>query len=135
MSTPPRMNVYDLKPDQVKPLEDRMTGSWPDVWRELALSVYVTLISLPLWRKMSEAEMAEHITRGLGNDLGGTQPYIPNGQQKAAVERVAKVRQMLREGLDYKEVGRALGVTEARVRVIERESRRSRNKNSADSGN
>ena len=57
---------------------------------------------------------------GLAQDLGGTQPYIPVGADVMSSTRTRRVIELLNQGVPYKEVADATGITTSRVRNIER---------------
>lgn len=123
MSNQARLKSRDLTAAQVAPLESSLPKGTPEVWRELALSLFITLLSLREWRSMTEAELAAKGAAGLGEDLGGTQPYIPVGNQPSALDRKKQVLELLAKGGGYREAAYAVGLTEARVRKIEAEHR------------
>ena len=123
-----RLNIRELKAEQIQPLEGSMPQGWPDTWRELALSVYVTLLSQPAWAGFKPEVLAMQVAAGIGQDMGGTQPYIPVGYRPSADERRLMALQMLAAGDGYRKIASALGLTESRVRKIESEDRRDRKK-------
>lgn len=122
-----RLDVSDLTMDRLAPLESLMTPEWPDLWRELATSHYITLISAPGAENVppsSLARLAVALTAGIAQDLGGTQPYIPVGAEMMNGTRMRRVTDLLSQGRSYKEVAAAVGLTVVRVRGIERAWRR-----------
>jgi Mor family transcriptional regulator len=131
MFDPPRLKHRDLKAEQVQPLDRSIPGAWPETWREVALSFFITLLSLPNWRQLSEEQLAMRAAAGVGEDLGGTQPYIPVGERAADSTRREVVLGHLKKGMSYREAARATGLTENRVRKIELEDRKDRKQVSA----
>lgn len=123
-----RIDLARMKPEQIAPLEALMS-SWPDCWRDLATSHYVTLLSGSA-AALSDAEPAElarlaaALTLGIVQDLGGTQPYIPVGAVLAASSKARRAIELLEQRKSYKQVADATGLTESRVRQIESEWRR-----------
>ena len=118
-----RLDLADLTQAQLAPLERLMSAEWPDFWRDLATSCYVTLLSAP----GAEAVAAEHLARlaaalteGVASDLGGTQPYISVGHALMRSARMRRVLDLLAQGKSYKQAGDATGLTASRVRNIER---------------
>ena len=118
-----RLDICQLNPAQIAPLEALFADSWPDTWRELATSHYVTLLSAPGSEAVAQthlAKLAVALTRGIAQDLGGTQPYIPVGAEVMTSARTQRVIELLRNGKSYRDVATAIGITASRVRNIER---------------
>ena len=42
-----RIDLVDMTPAQILPLESLLPPGWPDTWRDLATSHYITLVSAP----------------------------------------------------------------------------------------
>lgn len=122
-----RIDLSQLTQEQLAPLEALIPPGWPDVWRELATSHYVTLISAPgadAVELSSLANLAIALTLGVAQDLGGTQPYIPVGAEVMSSARARRVIDLLKQGLGYRQAADATGLTESRVRQIESEWRK-----------
>ena len=122
-----RIDLSQLTQEQLAPLEALIPPGWPDVWRELATSHYVTLISAPgadAVELFSLANLAIALTLGVAQDLGGTQPYIPVGAEVMSSARARRVIDLLKQGLGYRQAADATGLTESRVRQIESEWRK-----------
>lgn len=122
-----RLALQDLSTLQLEPLHMRMPADWPDVWRELATSHYVTLLSAPGASEVAEpllAQLAIALTLGVAQDLGGSQPYIPVGAMLMANAKARRAVEMLGAGASYRDAAQATGLTESRVRQIEAEWRR-----------
>lgn len=122
-----RIDLSQLTQEQLAPLEALMPPGWPDTWRELATSHYVTLISAPgadAVELFSLANLAIALTLGIAQDLGGSQPYIPVGADVMSSARARRVMELLGQRLRYKQVADATGLTESRVRQIESEWRK-----------
>ena len=122
-----RIDLSQLTQEQLAPLEALMPPGWPDTWRELATSHYVTLISAPgadAVELSSLANLAIALTLGIAQDLGGTQPYIPVGADVMSSARARRVIDLLKQGLGYRQAADATGLTESRVRQIESEWRK-----------
>lgn len=122
-----RKPLQELTAQQLAPLEALMAADWPDIWREMATSLYVTLLCAPGAHEVDEhllAKLAVALTLGLVQDLGGTQPYIPVGAMLMANARARRVVEMLSSGASYIDAAKATGLTEPRVRQIESEWRR-----------
>lgn len=118
-----RLDICQLNPAQIAPLEALFADSWPDTWRELATSHYVTLLSAPGSEAVAQthlAKLAVALTMGIAQDLGGTQPYIPVGAEVMTSARTQRVIELLRNGKSYRDVATAIGITASRVRNIER---------------
>lgn len=121
-----RRKLEELSACEIEPLEALFTDRWPEVWREIARSCYLTLLALPATSRQDNAELSMLIAEGLGADLGGSQPYIPVGGIKDWDARKNRVLEMLARGDGYKSVARECGLTESRVRRIESDQRRKR---------
>lgn len=122
-----RIDLSQLTQEQLAPLEALMPPGWPVTWRELATSLYVTLISAPGAEAVelsSLANLAIALTLGIAQDLGGSQPYIPVGADVMSSARARRVIELLGQRLSYKQVADATGLTESRVRQIESEWRK-----------
>ena len=118
-----RLDICQLNPAQIAPLEALFADSWPDTWRELATSHYVTLLSAPGSEAVAQthlAKLAVALTMGIAQDLGGTQPYIPVGAEVMTSARTQRVIELLRRGKSYRDVATVIGITASRVRNIER---------------
>lgn len=117
-----RLDPLEISPVQLDPLSAVMPLEWPEIWREMATSLYITLISAP----GSDAVPAEALARlamaqalGLAEDHGGTQPYIPVGAVLAASSKARRVVELLDKRMSYREVAHATGLTPSRIRRIE----------------
>jgi hypothetical protein len=122
-----RYDLAELTADQLAPLEALITPAWPDTWRDLATSHYITLLSAPgsdAVASASLASLAVALTMGVAQDMGGTQPYIPVGADMMNSARARRVIELLGQGMPYKDVADATGITASRVRNIERAWRR-----------
>lgn len=122
-----RIDLSQLTQEQLAALEALIPPGWPDTWRELATSHYVTLISAPGAEAVelsSLANLAIALTLGIAQDLGGSQPYIPVGADVMSSARARRVMELLGQRLSYKQVADAAGLTESRVRQIESEWRK-----------
>lgn len=119
-----RPDLSDLTAAQIAPLERAITP-FPDTWRDLARSHYCTLLGrcgdaedLGADRLAELAELAADLARGIGQDLGGTQPYIPVGAANIASEKALQVMQAWRAGRPVEAIARDAGVSERHVRRI-----------------
>jgi len=113
-----RPELSDLTPDQISPLEALMTGAFPDTWRDLARSHYLTLLSLHADRAATDLAIeAIELTRGIAQDLGGSQPYIPVGHFFAADAKAMRVVNGF-TGDNHRELAARENITESRVRQI-----------------
>ena len=124
-----RLDPTELTVAQLAPLESLIPQDWPDVWRELATSHYITLVSAPGSETVQPeqlARLAVALALGIAADLGGTQPYIPVGALLAASSKARRVVELLEQGASYRDVSIATGLTESRVRRIQSDWRRTR---------
>ena len=122
-----RLDLAELTPAQIAPLEALMGADWPDTWRDLATSCFVTLVSAPgaaAAPAAALARLAVALTLGMVQDLGGTQPYIAVGAMLNASAKVRRVVELLGQGMGYRAVASATGLTESRVRQIDGDWRR-----------
>ena len=118
-----RLDISQLTPAQIAPLEALFSDSWSDTWRELATSHYATLLSAPGADAVAQtrlAQLAVALTMGIAQDLGGTQLYIPVGAEVMNSARTQRVIELLRKGKSYRDVATVIGITASRVRNIER---------------
>ncbi len=122
-----RLDLAALSRAQIAPLEALMGADWPDTWRELATSQFVTLVSAPgaqAVQPVALARLAVALTMGIAQDLGGSQPYIPVGAMLAASAKARRAMELLEQRASYRQVADATGLTESRVRQIEAEWRK-----------
>lgn len=123
-----RPRIEQLKPATLAVLEQRFEQSWPDAWRELATSVYLSLIGraggqAALGDEQLEvlAAQSEAILQGLIEDLGGRQLYVGVGVKVLASARAKRVVDMVNSGLSYEEVAARMGLVERYVRALHTE--------------
>lgn len=118
-----RLELSDLKAEQLAPLEALMPADWPDTWKELATSHFLTLLSAPgsdAVPTASLASLAVALALGIAQDMGGTQPYINQGTDMQRSGRVARVVELIGQyRQDYARVAQILGLSERHVRRIE----------------
>lgn len=122
-----RLELAALTPEQIAPLDAMFTPQWSDTWRELATSQYLTLLSAPGGQSLAPsvlARLAVALTLGIAQDMGGSQPYIPVGVMLAASAKARQVIKLLEQRMSYRDTAAATGLTELRIRQIEREWRR-----------
>lgn len=122
-----RIDLAALGSAQLAPLENLFSDDWPDTWRDLATSHFLTLVSAPGAQAVSVnalAHLAVALTMGIAQDLGGTQPYIPVGSMLATNAKARRAIELLGERMSYRDVATATGLTESRIRQIEAEWRR-----------
>jgi Mor family transcriptional regulator len=117
-----RLDLSDLTKEQIAPLEALMDREWSQVWRDLALSHYITLTSTREEPQTLEecAQMAVTLALGVAQDLGGKQHYIQAGTHLLQNRRAQRVMELLRQGVGYHGAASATGLSEPRVRRIER---------------
>lgn len=122
-----RLDPTELTVEQLAPLESLIPQDWPDVWREIATSHFITLVSAPgseTVQPVQLARLAVALALGIATDLGGTQPYIPVGALFAASSKARRVIELLQQGATYREVCADTGLTVSRVRRIQSDWRR-----------
>lgn len=123
-ATAQRLKLQELTEAQLAPLEEQLTPQWPETWRDFAYSLYCTLLSMPLAVPgVSAADLAVRLVHGIAKDMGGTQPYIPNGNAVAINANKAKALALLDKGYSYKAAADMCGLTASRLRNLERERR------------
>lgn len=115
-----RLDITDLTVEQIEPLEQMMQAEWSDVWKDIARSHYVTLVSAGGRELVECARLAVLLTLGIAQDLGGRQHYIQAGTALLQNRRAQRVMELLAAGHPYHAVAKATGLTESRVRRIER---------------
>lgn len=123
---PERVDLSELDAATLQPLEARFDPAWPELWRELATSAYVSLLAvMDDADREAVARVACAITLGLAQDLGGRQPYIPVGVAVTASAKMRRVIDLLtHQRMGYRQVAAATVLTEGRVRQIEAAWRR-----------
>ncbi len=99
-----------------------MDAHWSSVWRDLAISHYITLIGLRGESQTLQecAQLATELALGVAQDMGGKQHYIQAGTQLLQNRRAQRVMGLLAQGQGYHAVADATGLSEPRVRRIER---------------
>jgi Mor family transcriptional regulator len=122
-----RVELAELPAARLLPLDQAMPQDWPETWRELATSLFVTLLCAPgsghvPGEALAHLAMAQVL--GIAQDMGGTQPYIPVGSMLAASARARRAMDMRARGASYQQAAAATGLTESRIRKIESEWRR-----------
>lgn len=116
------MNELDVTPEETAMLEARIVGAgWPESWREIARSLYVTLLTGDQAMAPEPAvALAIELTLGIAAHMGGTQPYINQGidiQRSTMATRVIELLQQHRQ--DYSHVAQLVGLSERHVRRME----------------
>lgn len=122
-----RMDPTELTVAQLEPLEALMPREWPELWREFATSLYITLVSAPGSGAVPPGQLASlaiQLALGLAADFGGSQPYIPTGALLASSSKARRVIELLGQRMSYRDVAKSVGLTEPRVRRIEADYRR-----------
>lgn len=115
-----RPDLAELSAAEIAPIEARTSG-WPDSWRDIARSIYVTLISrTPAMAPPEAAGLAVELMMGVAADLGGSQPYINQGSDLQRSGMAARVVQLLdQHRQDYARVAQLVNMSERHVRRIE----------------
>ena len=93
-----RLDPLELSPVQLDPLQALMPCDWPAFWREMATSLFITLISAPGSDSVPSdalARLAMAQALGFAEDHGGSQPYIPVGALLAASSKARRVVELL----------------------------------------
>jgi len=115
-----RPDLSELSAEQIAPIEARMTD-WPESWRDIARSLYITLVSRrdALAADMA-ADMAVELMMGVVADMPGAQPYINCGSDLWRSRRVVRILDLLgKHRQDYDRVGQLVGLTPRHIRRIE----------------
>lgn len=114
-----RPELVELRAEQIAPIE-RRTAGWPESWRDIARSLYVTLVTAEGVAADAASTLAARLMIGVAADMGGMQPYINMGDELVRSGRVARVIEMLRARPgDYEYVAAKTGVSARHVRRIE----------------
>ena len=116
------MDALTVTPEETAMLETRIAGAaWPDSWREIARSLYVTLLTGDQAMACEPAvELAIELTLGIAAHMGGTQPYINQGIDIQRSSTAARVIQLLgQHRQDYAHVAQLVGLSDRHVRRIE----------------
>ena len=120
-----RPRIEQLKPATLAVLEQRFAPAWPDAWRELATSVYLSLLgraggvaTLGEDQLAVLAAQSEAIMLGLVEDFGGRQLYVGVGKQMMASARAKRVIELINGGMGYEEVAELTGLVVRHVRAI-----------------
>lgn len=124
-----RMDASTLGAERLAPLDALMSPQWPEIWREMAASLYVTLLSAPGASTVplpTLASLAVSLAHGVTEDLGGAQHYIPRGNLHHASTRANRAMAMLAKGQSYRDAAKATGLSEPRIRQIEQTMRQRR---------
>ena len=64
-----RKDLAEMRADELAPLEALMAPEWPDTWRELATSQFVTLLSAPGAGQVAPAALADEVIDALAAQL------------------------------------------------------------------
>lgn len=121
-----RIDAADLTAVQIAPLESLLPPDFPDTWRDLATSLFTTLLSAPGSDAVDASALARLAiaqTMGIAQDMGGTQPYIPVGAMLAHSAKARRVIELIQQGHGYRDVARLTELTVVRIRQIEGEWR------------
>ena len=115
-----RPDLAELSNEQIAPIEARTAG-WPDSWRDIARSLFVTLATrADALAPVAAAELAVELMLGLAADLGGSQPYINQGADIQRSGMAARVIALLaQQRQDYDRVAQLVGMSVRHVRRIE----------------
>lgn len=117
-----RLDLAQLSGDEIAPLERCFSDEWTDPWRDLARSLYITLLSAADPVDQGDlgalAQQARQLTMGIVEDLGGTQMYIAAGRSLLASARSQRIVALLQQGTGYDRIAASMGVTERYVRRI-----------------
>jgi len=115
-----RPDLHELRSEQIAPIEARTAG-WPESWRDIARSLYVTLVSRADPLAMDQAAgLAVELMMGVAADMPGAQPYINCGSELRRSGVAARVMGLLREHRqDYDRVAKLVRLSPRHVRRIE----------------
>ena len=85
-----RLDICQLNPAQIAPLEALFADSWPDTWRELATSHYVTLLSAPGSEAVAQTHLAKlAVAEGLIDpDTDLLSPVMYSQKKTAYIEKL-----------------------------------------------
>lgn len=115
-----RPDLAELTPEQLAPMELRVSG-WPESWRELARSLYITLAFGRVGMAEADAaHLAADLMLGIAADVGGLQMYINQGadiQRSAMAARI--IRLLAEHRQDYVAVAKLVGQSDRHIRRIE----------------
>lgn len=109
-----------LRSKDLLPLEALFVPGFPEVWREVATSIYKVSLEEPELAALGQprlAQIAVTQTKQLAHDLGGGMMYLPVGHLFHAGEKALAVIAGFR-GDNLRELATAHGVTDGRVRQI-----------------
>jgi len=135
------MNLIDFTPvaldrasvDQLDLVNQKFTFNASDVLREMAELNFVALRFCPIFDTLSDddlAQLAVNLVYQLASVLGGSQPYIPCGEQRHKNKRDETIFHDFK-GNNYLELSRRFNLTEPRIRQIINMQRLSNRKTSA----
>ena len=115
-----RPDLAELGAEQLAPFEAR-SAEWPESWRDIGRSLYITLISrAPPQPPADAVDLAVELVLGIAADLGGSQPYINQGGDLQRSGRAARVIELLaHHRQDYERVAHLVGLSARHVRRIE----------------
>ncbi|MGC4076869.1 MAG: Mor transcription activator family protein [Rubrivivax sp.] len=116
-----RPELTELTSADIAPLEAVIAG-FPEVWQDLARSHYLTLLGRETSRapeRLAElAQLAGDLARGVGQDIGGRQVYVPVGADFEADERAWRVVRAWRAGQPWTAIAAAEKISDRRARQI-----------------
>lgn len=116
--------LHQVTAQDIAPLEAAFPAKWPEVWKDLARSFYITLTKQTPMPGADPVETAVALVHGVAKDLGGTQPYIPVGVSPKAEARNQRALQLLAEGKTRAQVAEQCGMRINQLRKLATKSDR-----------
>ena len=123
---PEALTLERLTSKQIAPLDKATGGDFPESLREFAQSHFVTLLRRGCAPEEA-ATLAADLARGIGRDLGGTQPYISSGSKDAKRARNAEIARDF-NGCNGADLARKYNLSERAIYTVLRMGSHSRSR-------
>lgn len=102
------------------PLDALIDPAYPEVWREVAVCLFVRLIRAGQLAPEAAAPLALDLAEGLRTEIGGSQPYLPKGAHYEITQRDREIYAKFR-GTNHHALAREYNLTPRQIySIVER---------------
>lgn len=118
--------LQDLSRDEIAPLDNAVGVGFPEVWYNMASSLYCTLFDLPIGIDLDgKAALSVLLTMNTSEAIGGYMMYWPKGRDVYKAYQNSEIVRLFK-GNNHKALAAQFGLTSTRIRQILAQERQRR---------